>query len=100
MRFRTISYLVTALVVGACGASSDSTDTANENLLGGSLEEKKTDAGRDCRASAPGEPSPCAKGGSGHNPDDHGRNDAGKGHSDGDDDDDDDEREDGGKKAP
>jgi hypothetical protein len=94
MEFRTISYLLIALAGAACGNAADSTASMEDNLNGGSTAESKPDGGRDCRPSAPGERSPCAKGDPGTG--DHGKSDAAKGH-DGDDDDDGDKK-DGGKK--
>jgi hypothetical protein len=96
MEFRTISYLLIALAAAACGNAADSTANMEDNLNGGSTAESKPDGGRDCRPSAPGERSPCAKGDPGNGPGDHGRSDAAKGH-DGDDDDQGDKK-DGGKK--
>lgn len=92
MRLRNVCFLVVTLAAGACGTSPG--DNVSENAD----EARKADAGQKCRPPAPGDPSPCAKGGAGN---DHGggKADAGKGRSDGDDDDDDDDdREDGGKK--
>jgi hypothetical protein len=99
MQLRTISFLA-VLTLAASGCGTAPTDNVNESVD----EAKKTDAGRDCRPSAPGAPSPCAKGGPGGDHGGQGKSDAGKGHGDADDDDDDDDddedggRKDGGKK--
>jgi hypothetical protein len=93
MQFRTISYLVAALLVSACGTASDPTGSSEDGVKGG----RKKDGGHQCDKNIL-ESAPCPKADSGRDPGNKGpKSDAGKGRDDADDDDDDDDDDGGGK---
>jgi hypothetical protein len=61
MQFRTISFVLATLALGACASASDPIGESTDLAKGGRSAEHKKDGG--CKPSAPGEGSPCANGG-------------------------------------